>query len=64
LELNGFDHEQETLRRGANSLQQLDRAARWLMFEDVQAGEVAAGFGELVNLLFLFDVIAFMRPPA
>jgi hypothetical protein len=61
LELNEFAHEQETLRRGANSLQQLDLAARWLMLEDGQASGGWALFGEILNLLFRFDVIAFMR---
>jgi hypothetical protein len=61
LELNEFAHEKETLRRGANSLQQLHLAARWLMLEDGQASGGRAFFGEFLNLLFLFDVIAFMR---
>ena len=61
LELNAFAHERECLRRGANSLQQLEFAARWLMLEDGQASDVATLFSELLNLLFLFDVMAFMR---
>jgi DNA mismatch repair ATPase MutS len=64
LELSAFDDEQEILRTGAKSLRQLNLAARWLMFEDGQAGEVAAAFSELLNLLFLLDVIAFMRAAA
>ena len=50
----------QTLLDGARRLRSLRRATTWLMFEPGHANEFAATLYEYVNLLFLFDVNAFV----
>jgi hypothetical protein len=52
--------EVRVLRNGANSLQTLGRATWWLKFEPGQSNELAASVYEYINLLFLFDLNAFV----
>jgi MutS domain V len=60
LQLPGLGEEVETLRDGARQLGLLRRATGWLLFEPGQTNEVAATIYEYLNLLFLFDVNAFV----
>lgn len=50
----------ECLRTGARRLGTLRRATSWLMFEPDQSNELVSSIYEYVNLLFLFDVNAFV----
>jgi hypothetical protein len=52
--------ETRTLRDGAAGLDALRRATWWLRFEPGQSNELAASVYEYVNLLFLFDLNAFV----
>jgi len=52
--------ESRVLREGAKSFGSLRLATSWLMFEPEQANELASSVYEYVNLLFLFDVNAFV----
>lgn len=52
--------ESRVLREGAQKLGRLRRATNWLMFEPGQAHELVAMVYEYVNLLFLFDINAFV----
>lgn len=50
----------ETLRENEATLGLLRRATSWLVFEPGQSHEVASTIYEYVNLLFLFDINAFV----
>lgn len=52
--------ESRTLHDGVRRLSHLRRATRWLMFEPGQASELVAMAYAYINLLFLFDVNAFV----
>ena len=52
--------ESRILHDGARRLSRLRRATKWLMFEPGQAHELVVMVYEYINLLFLFDVNAFV----
>lgn len=52
--------ESQCLRDGAQRLGGLRRATRWLMFEPGQTIDIVASIYEYINLIFLFDVNAFV----
>jgi DNA mismatch repair ATPase MutS len=54
------DEEVRRLHDGVPRIGLLRRATGWLMFEPGEANDLAASFYEYVNLLFLFDVNAFV----
>ncbi len=60
LNTDELANEQRVLRDGAQQLSSLRRATSWLMFEPSQSSEMAGWLYEYVNLLFLFDVNAFV----
>jgi hypothetical protein len=60
LKLDEIDDERERLREGTKQLTGLHRATRWLMFEPSQTMDIVASIYEYVNMLFLFDVNAFV----
>jgi hypothetical protein len=61
LDLAEVAEEIRCLRQGAGRLSVLRRATSWLMFEPSEASsDVVASIHEYVNLLFLFDVNAFV----
>jgi hypothetical protein len=60
LEIAEFGDESRRLRDDAKRLGALRRATRWLMFEPSQTNDIAASIYEYVNLLFLFDINAFV----
>jgi hypothetical protein len=60
LEVEELADESRRLSDGAARLDSLSRATQWLMFEPGQTNDLAASVYEYVNLLFLFDVNAFV----
>lgn len=60
LPLTEIAPERETLTAGATHLRSLARATRWLTFEPEQTRDEIAAIYEYVNLLFLFDLNAFV----
>jgi hypothetical protein len=60
IDLPELDEQTEVLRRSVAPLRRLARAASWLSVEPAGAAELVGYLSAYINLLFLFDISAFV----